>query len=92
MKISVINNVVTIERHCSLNVLNISCLRVVFSAAADGKITEIFCIADDFCKVLKPKWKNTPRLALVRLVCTHVDSKFITGEADLFVELLARNP
>ena len=26
----------------------------------EDKVTEIFCIADDFCKVLIPKWENIP--------------------------------
>ena len=39
------------ENCCNFKVLKASKLQTIIAKITDGKVTEIFCIADDFCKV-----------------------------------------
>ena len=39
------------ENYCNFNVLKIKSLQTIISMITEDKVTEIFCIADDFCKV-----------------------------------------
>lgn len=39
------------ENCCNLRVLNIKSLQTIIAMITEDKVTEIFCITDDFCKV-----------------------------------------
>ena len=39
------------ENCCNFNVLKIKSLQTIIDIITEDKVTEIFCIADDFCKV-----------------------------------------
>ena len=39
------------ENCCNFNVLKIKILQTIIAMITEDKVTEIFCIADDFCKV-----------------------------------------
>lgn len=39
------------EKCCSFKVLKLNKLQTIIAILTDDKVTEIFCIADDFCKV-----------------------------------------
>ena len=39
------------ENCCNFNVLKIKSLQTIIAIITEDKVTEIFCIADDFCKV-----------------------------------------
>ena len=39
------------ENCCNFNVLKIKSLQTIIAMITEDKVTEIFCIADDFCKV-----------------------------------------
>ena len=39
------------ENCCNFNVLKIKSLQTIIAMITKDKVTEIFCIADDFCKV-----------------------------------------
>ena len=39
------------ENYCNFNVLKIKSLQTIIAMITEDKVTEIFCIADDFCKV-----------------------------------------
>ena len=39
------------ENCCNFNVLKIKSLQTIITMITEDKVTEIFCIADDFCKV-----------------------------------------
>ena len=39
------------ENYCNFNVLKIKSLQTIIAIITEDKVTEIFCIADDFCKV-----------------------------------------
>lgn len=38
------------ENCCNFNVLKIKTLQTIIAMITEDKVTEIFCIADDFCK------------------------------------------
>ena len=44
-------NLVISENCCNFNVLKIKSLQTIIAMITEDKVTEIFCIADDFCKV-----------------------------------------
>ena len=44
-------NLVISENCCNFNVLKIKSLQTIIAIITEDKVTEIFCIADDFCKV-----------------------------------------
>lgn len=44
-------NLVISENCCNFNVLKIKGLQTIIAIITEDKVTEIFCIADDFCKV-----------------------------------------
>jgi len=37
------------ENYCKFNVLKIKTLQTIITMITEDKVTEIFCIADDFC-------------------------------------------
>ncbi|MCI7313866.1 MAG: IS982 family transposase, partial [Prevotella sp.] len=39
------------ENCCNFKVLKIKSLQTIIAMITEDKVTEIFCIADDFCKV-----------------------------------------
>ncbi len=39
------------ENYCNFKVLKIKSLQKIIAMITEDKVTEIFCIADDFCKV-----------------------------------------
>lgn len=44
-------NLVISENCCNFKVLKIKSLQTIIAMITEDKVTEIFCIADDFCKV-----------------------------------------
>ena len=53
-------NLVISENCCNFNVLKIKSLQTIIAIITEDKVTEIFCIADDFCKVFDAQmWKYT---------------------------------
>ena len=38
------------ENCCNFNVLKIKTLQTIIAMITEDKVTELFCIADDFCK------------------------------------------
>ena len=44
-------NLVISENYCNFKVLKIKSLQTIIAIITEDKVTEIFCIADDFCKV-----------------------------------------
>lgn len=52
------------ENCCNLRVLNIKSLQTIIAMITEDKVTEIFCITDDFCKVFDVVSRSIPHLAM----------------------------
>ena len=53
-------NLVISETCCNLNVLKIKSLQTIIAMVTEDKVTEIFCGADDLCKVFDVQMGKTP--------------------------------
>lgn len=51
-------NLVISENYCNFKVLKIKSLQKIIAIITEDKVTEIFCIADDFCKVFDAKMEK----------------------------------
>lgn len=51
-------NLVISENCCNFKVLKIKSLQTIIAMITEDKVTEIFCIADDFCKVFDAQMEN----------------------------------
>ncbi|BCS84751.1 hypothetical protein prwr041_06440 [Prevotella herbatica] len=59
------------ENCCKFNVLKIKTLQTIITMITEDKVTEIFCIADDFCKffdamIVKYTLKNNMKGAIMK--------------------------